>query len=169
MRVSDVGRLRVGLRISSRRCGCVLLVVALIVTGSSMQSLSAAPVDRGLAPARAAAARAAAVPPAQAPLDVKTKTKGNYPGPLRSARQVARHAPKLDAALQIPRNLPAERTELRGKRTATSDMHQNVDGSLTGRQYFAPRYFKKAGSWQRIETSLIADTEVSASDTRTWP
>jgi RHS repeat-associated protein len=84
--------------------------------------------------------------------------KTNYPGPLRSAQQVARRAPKLDNGLQVP----PEQAKAPAQRTATTDVHQNANGSFTERSYFTPRYFKKDGAWQPIDTSLVADTDTGS-------
>ncbi len=47
--------------------------------------------------------------------------------------------------------------ELPAKRTATSDVTRQTDGSLTTRQYATPKYFKQGNSWEKIDTTLVED------------
>jgi RHS repeat-associated protein len=47
--------------------------------------------------------------------------------------------------------------ELENLRTETSDISVNRDGSLTEKNYFMPRYFKKQNKWEKIDTALIED------------
>lgn len=60
----------------------------------------------------------------------------------------------LGAALDKPK---VAQRELIDKRTATSTVSVNQDGTLTEKQFFGPKFYKKAGKWETIDTSLIED------------
>jgi RHS repeat-associated protein len=47
--------------------------------------------------------------------------------------------------------------ELTDKRSATTSVSVNADGSLTQKNYFTPQFFKKDGKWADIDTSLVED------------
>ncbi len=53
-----------------------------------------------------------------------------------------------------PKVIPRELTD---RRTATSSVSINQDGTLTEKQYFGPKHFKKEGKWEVIDTTLIED------------
>ena len=54
--------------------------------------------------------------------------------------------------------------ELVEKRTATSDVTINADGSYSQRNYWAPKYYQSNGAWQPIDPTLIEDTNADDSD-----
>lgn len=47
--------------------------------------------------------------------------------------------------------------EITSKRTENSTTFRNKDGSLTTKQYYTPKFFKKDNKWQDIDTTLIED------------
>jgi RHS repeat-associated protein len=53
--------------------------------------------------------------------------------------------------------------EVVDQRTATSSLFVNADGSLTKKEYFTPKHFKKAGTWASIDTTLIEDKNAADS------
>ncbi len=113
--------------------------------------------------------------------------KQNYPSALPVAETkntpAADAAPKADGTTSLPgvpgsgstnqsqgrvseglQSLPLtqkaggqEATELTEKRSATSSTYRNRDGSLTTKQYYAPKFFKKDGAWKTIDTTLVED------------
>lgn len=60
----------------------------------------------------------------------------------------------LQGLTQAPKITPHELT---GKRTATSSVSVNVDGSLTEKHFMAPKHFQKEGRWEAINTTLVED------------
>ncbi len=58
-------------------------------------------------------------------------------------------------SIPVPATYKAE--ELPEKRTATSDVTRNKDGSLTKKNYFSSKYYQKDGKWQSIDTKLMED------------
>jgi|GEM_PF-318112 len=107
-------------------------------------------------------------------VDSKTTMKNDYAGPIAAATapQVAaadtkgvgllsklgQSAATLGDSLGGP---AAKKTytkhELLDKRTATSDVTQNADGTYTKKQYFSPKYFQQNGNWQTIDSTLVED------------
>ncbi|HJP96917.1 MAG TPA: PA14 domain-containing protein [Candidatus Saccharimonadales bacterium] len=55
----------------------------------------------------------------------------------------------------VARKFKAE--ELTDKRTADTATYRNTDGSYTTKKYSSPKFYKKDGSWQTIDTSLVED------------
>jgi RHS repeat-associated protein len=53
--------------------------------------------------------------------------------------------------------------ELTNKRTATSTVMQNADGSLSMRQYASDHFYKQDNAWQPIQADLIEDTNAADS------
>lgn len=47
--------------------------------------------------------------------------------------------------------------EVTSKRTATSSVSVNADGSFTQKNYVTPKFFKKDNAWQPINTNLVED------------
>ena len=47
--------------------------------------------------------------------------------------------------------------ELSNKRTATTSVSVNADGSLTEKHFFAPKFYQKDGAWVDINTALFED------------
>ena len=82
--------------------------------------------------------------------------------PLPSPAQVIA-APAATDPIGVPAVKPVQVTphELTDKRTATSSVMVNKDGSKTLRQYVSPRYFRSqsGGGWQPIDSSLMPDRD----------
>jgi hypothetical protein len=57
-------------------------------------------------------------------------------------------------SIETPKIKPHELTD---KRTATSSLSVNADGSLTKKNFFTPKFYKKDGKWETIHTSLVED------------
>lgn len=121
--------------------GRAAAVVVLALLASVLVSVPAAQAAP-LAPHRLASA--AAVPPLSSPAQ-------------------ANSAPTATDPIGVPAVKPAEVVphELTDKRTATSSVTVNKDGSKTTRQYFAPRYFQpqQNGKWEPVDTSLTPDRD----------
>ncbi|WP_162907085.1 PA14 domain-containing protein [Allorhizocola rhizosphaerae] len=97
--------------------------------------------------------------------------KQNYPGGLatqRSSSPVAADARRVGTMAKAgqPAQQPlgtnsakiqATAGEIVAQRDATSTVHRNVDGSLTRKEYFAPKFFNVGGQWQAVNTSLVTD------------
>lgn len=62
-------------------------------------------------------------------------------------------------------NTPAASRELTEKRTANSSVILNKDGTITERQYLAPKFFKNGKAWDLIDTSIIEDTNAGDAGT----
>jgi hypothetical protein len=91
---------------------------------------------------------------------------GKLPGALATvdpAYAGARDASSSPSAASLQTTAPVaapksyKKEELTNKRTAFSDVTRNTDGTLTTRQYAAPKYFKQDGSWKTIDTTLVED------------
>src|SRR6266545_5413312 len=98
-----------------------------------------------------------------------TPMKQDYPGPLpivRSDQPVATDVSTVGGLglrkpsgepLQNPGTFTFKEGELLDKRTATSTLTRNKDGTLTNKQYFAPQFYQKGTAWQKIDTTLVED------------
>jgi len=53
--------------------------------------------------------------------------------------------------------------ELTDKRTATTSVSINANGTLTQKNYITPQFFKKNGQWTTIDTGLVEDTNAGDS------
>ncbi|HEX7963938.1 MAG TPA: PA14 domain-containing protein [Candidatus Saccharimonadales bacterium] len=113
----------------------------------------------------------------QPPADANKKPGTNYPGataPTKSTQPVAADValapgltsllgkgPAVTATEPLATGKPQKPTfqphELTTKRTATSTVHLNKDGSQTETRYLTPHFYQSGGSWQSIDTSLIED------------
>ncbi len=112
----------------------------------------------------------------QLPPDANKPMKTNYPGaeqPTVATTKAATDAqpasgsplamlnkagsPKGEALQEVAKPPKITPHELTNKRTATSSVSVNADGSLTQKNYFTPQYFKQDGAWQTIDTSLVED------------
>jgi len=68
----------------------------------------------------------------------------------------------LDAGMQTAHQPGSKRAngqeeEVVDKRTATTQTFRNEDGSFTQKQFSRPKFFKKEGKWQSIDTSIVED------------
>jgi len=100
-------------------------------------------------------------PEAMPTTDTQSKPAADY------TKQVATGLPGISTTegsvtraegITAPQAKPKGKTEeLTDKRTATSETLRNADGSLTQKQYAAPKFFKKDNKWQNIDTGLIED------------
>jgi RHS repeat-associated protein len=110
----------------------------------------------------------------QTPPDTKTSMKTNYAGPMQTATSkfaAASDAKGTGLTSQLgkpsgvagnPINSPVQaqkftKHELTDKRTATSTVMQNEDGTLTQKNYFTPQFYQKDNAWQRIDSTLVED------------
>jgi RHS repeat-associated protein len=91
----------------------------------------------------------------------------HYGGPITTspasyemaAAQTDTAAPAFSGRLTAP-PLPSgtsKQVELTAERTATSQVFRNSDGTYTKKQYLAPHFYKKDGTWQTIDTNLAED------------
>ncbi|HSW99891.1 MAG TPA: PA14 domain-containing protein, partial [Patescibacteria group bacterium] len=60
----------------------------------------------------------------------------------------------LQGIAKPPKITPHELTD---KRSATTSVSVNADGSLTQKNFFTPQFFQKDGKWADIDTSLVED------------
>ena len=74
---------------------------------------------------------------------------------IQSQRAGSSQSESLQGATTSKQTYKAE--ELTDKRTADTATYRNADGSYTVKQYTAPRFYKKDGSWQQINTKLVED------------
>jgi RHS repeat-associated protein len=83
--------------------------------------------------------------------------------PPLSSPPVSGGVPMASDPVGVPPAKPVEVTphELTDKRTATTSVTVNKDGSKTTRQYFAPRYYqpRPGGAWEPVDTSLAPDRD----------
>jgi hypothetical protein len=56
--------------------------------------------------------------------------------------------------------------EVTSKRTATSSVSVNADGSMTQKNYFTPKFFQRDGNWKTIDTTLIEDKNAGDADNK---
>jgi hypothetical protein len=108
--------------------------------------------------------------------DPNTPMKQNYPGgtqptvadekaaidakPLTSnpTDEFTEKPVKLGEALQgIAEKPKITPHELIDKRTSTTSVEVNEDGTMSEKHYFAPVHFQKEGKWEVIDTTLIED------------
>jgi len=66
-------------------------------------------------------------------------------------------APVGEALRGVENNPKVTPHEIVEKRTATSSVEVNEDGTMSERQYFAPAHFQKDGKWEVIDTGLKED------------
>lgn len=116
------------------------------------------------------------------PADSNKPMKQNYPGGLQpvaatikgaaDAKPVvgpideitSKPAPLGEALKGVGEKTKPAARELIEKRTPSSTINVNQDGTITEKQYFSPKFFKKEGQWRDIDTSLIEDKNAADSD-----
>jgi RHS repeat-associated protein len=113
--------------------------------------------------------------------DPNTPMKQNYPGGTRptvadekaaadakpltssSTDEFTKKTPLTGEALQDAKRPKITPHELTDKRTATTSITVNEDGSMTEKQFFAPVHFQKQGKWEVIDTHLVEDKNAADS------
>lgn len=118
------------------------------------------------------------------PPDTTTPMKQNYSGPVKTEPatfEAAESGPLAQAlsstekktpmlgvkeAMELSRKNKANpvktiKEEVLSKRQTDRQVFRNTDGSYTQRQYFQPKFYKKEGKWQTIDTSLVEDKNAS--------
>jgi RHS repeat-associated protein len=139
---------------------CFVMVVGIIIPPASIYTASA---------------QATAANP-----DPDTKLKQDYAGPAPNAVSPYTAAADADGtgtvgaltkSAQAPVKDPEGDSgrqqvtphELTNKRTATSTVMQNADGTLSLRQYASDHFYKQDDAWQPIQADLIEDTNAADS------
>ncbi|HSX31933.1 MAG TPA: PA14 domain-containing protein, partial [Candidatus Saccharimonadales bacterium] len=109
------------------------------------------------------------------PPDTTTPMQQNYPGatPIVTSNeqaaadaqptnpttvdQIGKRSVSSETLNELKQKPKVQAHELTNKRTATTTTSVNADGTLTTKQYFAPKFFQKGGVWTDIDTLLVED------------
>lgn len=89
--------------------------------------------------------------------DYRQTKKSGLPGPLGNAQVPATSMGQGLQQVTSPTKQTFKEEEVTDKRTANSTTFRNKDGSYTTKRYYAPKFFKKDGKWQNIDTTLVED------------
>jgi RHS repeat-associated protein len=75
----------------------------------------------------------------------------------RRSGTLAGSAQPVQQPIEVALGTPLVAGEAVGQRTATSSLHRNGNGTLTRKEYFAPKFYKVGEDWRPVDTALVLD------------